>query len=126
MARTPTNAPDKVVAPEPETSTPQAPEAAPGSGNLSADAGEAGDQVGIPPAESEASADAASAGSDETALEDLSSKGGKTAEITIYPLRSYLDGQEVRRAGGAGYKSPKHDAVSLIAAGLATDKNPKA
>lgn len=47
-------------------------------------------------------------------------------EITIYPLRSYLDGSEVRRAGGKGYTSPKHDAVSLIAAGLATDKNPKA
>ncbi|KWV72169.1 hypothetical protein [Pseudomonas fluorescens] len=48
------------------------------------------------------------------------------SEITIYPLRSYLDDKEVRRAGGKGYKSPKHDAVSLIAAGLATDKNPKA
>jgi hypothetical protein len=47
-------------------------------------------------------------------------------EITVYPLRSYLDGNEVRRAGGKGYASPKHDAVSLIAAGLATDKNPKA
>jgi hypothetical protein len=51
---------------------------------------------------------------------------GDTAEVTIYPLRSYLDGKEVRRAGGKGYKSPKHDAVSLIAAGLATDKKPKA
>jgi hypothetical protein len=48
-----------------------------------------------------------------------------TGEITIYPLRSYLDGKEVRRAGGKGYKSPKHDAVSLIAAGLATDKKAK-
>ena len=47
-------------------------------------------------------------------------------ELTIYPLRSYLDGKEVRRAGSSGYKSPKHDAVSLIAAGLATDKKPKA
>lgn len=47
------------------------------------------------------------------------------AEIIIYPLRSYLDGPEIRRAGGEGYKSPKHDAVSLIAAGLATDTNPK-
>lgn len=47
-------------------------------------------------------------------------------EITIYPLRSYLDGKDIRRAGGKGYKSPKHDAVSLIAAGLATDKKPKA
>lgn len=46
-------------------------------------------------------------------------------EVTIYPLRSYLDGKEIRRAGGKGYKSPKHDAVSLIAAGLATDKKPK-
>ncbi|HKS13898.1 MAG TPA: hypothetical protein VJS90_12765 [Pseudomonas sp.] len=48
------------------------------------------------------------------------------AQITIYPIRSYLDGKEIRRAGGEGYKSPKHDAVSLIAAGLATDKDPKA
>lgn len=126
MARTSTNATDKVVAPEPSAGTPQAPEAASVADNLSADAGEAAGQVGIPPTEPKASTDAASAGSDETALEGLSSEGGKTAEITIYPLRSYLDGKEVRRAGGAGYKSPKHDAVSLIAAGLATDKNPKA
>lgn len=48
-----------------------------------------------------------------------------STEITIYPLRSYLDGKEIRRAGGKPYKSPKHDAVSLIAAGLATDKQPK-
>ncbi|TDV54473.1 hypothetical protein EC919_104209 [Pseudomonas graminis] len=47
-------------------------------------------------------------------------------EIMIYPVRSYLDGKEIRRAGGEGYKSPKHDAVSLVAAGLATDKKPKA
>lgn len=46
-------------------------------------------------------------------------------EIMIYPVRSYLDGKEIRRAGGKGYKSPKHDAVSLIAAGLATDKQLK-
>jgi hypothetical protein len=46
--------------------------------------------------------------------------------IMIFPLRSYLDGKEVRRRGGAGYLSPKHDAISLIAAGLATDKKPKA
>jgi hypothetical protein len=47
-------------------------------------------------------------------------------EVMIYPVRSYLDGKEIRRAGGKGYKSPKHDAVSLVAAGLATDKKPKA
>lgn len=46
-------------------------------------------------------------------------------EVMIYPVRSYLDGKEIRRAGGKGYKSPKHDAVSLVAAGLATDKKPK-
>lgn len=54
------------------------------------------------------------------------STSSDTSEVTIYPLRSYLDGKEIRRAGGEGYMSPKHDAVSLIAAGLATDKNPKA
>lgn len=45
--------------------------------------------------------------------------------ITLYPLRSYLDG-EVRRAGGDSYESPRHTALALIAAGLATDKDPKA
>lgn len=60
----------------------------------------------------------------EPSAESVSTEAAN-AEITIYPLRSYLDGKEVRRAGGKGYKSPKHDAVSLIAAGLATDKNPK-
>lgn len=46
--------------------------------------------------------------------------------ITIYPVRSYLDGKEIKRAGGEGYKSPKHEATQLIAKGLATDKKPKA
>ena len=50
----------------------------------------------------------------------------KDSCIIIYPLRSYLDGKEVKRAGGEGYKSPKHDANLLIAKGLATDTNPKA
>ena len=79
------------------------------------------------------SSDKASAGDKPTAslspdATASGSQGGDTGdngEITIYPLRSYLDGTDIRRAGGAGYKSPKHDAVSLIAAGLATDKNPK-
>lgn len=51
---------------------------------------------------------------------------GSGSKITIYPLRSYLDGKEIRRAGGKSYPSPKHDAVLLIAARLATDKDPKA
>ena len=45
--------------------------------------------------------------------------------LTIYPLRSYLDGKDIKRAGGEGYKSPKHDAVMLIAEGLATQTDPK-
>lgn len=60
------------------------------------------------------SADAASFGAD----------GEGSGEILIYPVRSYLDGKEIRQAGGQGYRSAKHDAVSLIAAGLATDKKP--
>jgi hypothetical protein len=46
--------------------------------------------------------------------------------LVIYPVRSYLDGKEIRQAGGAGYASPKHEALLLIAKGLATDTDPKA
>lgn len=45
--------------------------------------------------------------------------------LTLYPIRSYLDGKDIKRAGGEGYKSPKHDAVLLIAKGLATLTDPK-
>jgi hypothetical protein len=80
------------------------------------------------------SSDAATAASSTTALDasaateaqlqsDSVAEDGN--EVMIYPVRSYLDGKEIRRAGGKGYKSPKHDAVSLVAAGLATDKKPK-
>lgn len=55
----------------------------------------------------------------------LSAAPASDAAITIYPLRSYLDGKEIRQAGGQGYKSPRHEACLLIAKGLATDKNPK-
>ncbi|MGA9222781.1 MAG: hypothetical protein WBZ57_16460 [Pseudomonas graminis] len=67
--------------------------------------------------------DAAAAAGDQLQTEGAAEDGN---EIMIYPVRSYLDGKEIRRAGGEGYKSPKHDAVSLVAAGLATDKKPKA
>jgi hypothetical protein len=82
----------------------------------------------------QASSDAATAASstitgDTTAAAADQSQSDSVAEdsneIMIYPVRSYLDGKEIRRAGGKGYKSPKHDAVSLVAAGLATDKKPK-
>lgn len=46
--------------------------------------------------------------------------------MVIYPIRSYLDGKEIRQAGGAGYDSPKHEALLLIAKGLATETDPKA
>ena len=45
--------------------------------------------------------------------------------LTLYPLRSYLDGKDIKRAGGEGYQSPKHDAALLIAKGLATLTDPK-
>lgn len=67
--------------------------------------------------------DAAAAAGDQLQMDRAAEDSN---EIMIYPVRSYLDGKEIRRAGGEGYKSPKHDAVSLVAAGLATDKKPKA
>jgi hypothetical protein len=54
---------------------------------------------------------------------DAASSGN---QMVIYPVRSYLDGKEIRQAGGAGYASPKHEALLLIAKGLATDTDPKA
>ena len=80
------------------------------------------------------SSDTATAASSTTTLDASAATGGQlqpdsvaedSNEVMIYPLRSYLDGKEIRRAGGKGYKSPKHNAVSLIAAGLATEKAPK-
>lgn len=56
----------------------------------------------------------------------LKNSENESGEVTIYPLKSYLDGKEIRHAGGDGYKSPKHDAVQLIAAGLATETEPQA
>lgn len=47
-------------------------------------------------------------------------------QMVIYPIRSYLDGKEIRQAGGVGYASPKHEALLLIAKGLATDQKPGA
>lgn len=46
--------------------------------------------------------------------------------VEIYPLRSYQDAGEIKRRGGPGYSAPRRHAERLIAAGLATDKNPKA
>ncbi|MDU8357987.1 hypothetical protein [Pseudomonas syringae group sp. J309-1] len=85
----------------------------------------AGDQQGVTVLGSESQTDGSSDSgeSDVAAVVAVGDDEGNL--ITIYPLRSYLDGKEIRRAGGEGYKSAKHDAVSLIAAGLATDQKPK-
>lgn len=97
------------------TSTLQAGQQSADTSAAASDAASSG-TVTITTVENPSTTDQANAGAD---AED-------NGEITIYPLRSYLDGKDIRRAGGKGYKSPKHDAVSLIAAGLATDKKPKA
>ncbi len=86
----------------------------------------AGDQQGVTVLGLESQADGASGAGESDVAAVVSLGGGEGSLVTIYPLRSYLDGKEIRRAGGQGYKSAKHDAVSLIAAGLATDKEPKA
>lgn len=46
--------------------------------------------------------------------------------VEIYPLRSYQDDGEIKRRGGPSYSAPRRHAERLIAAGLATDKKPKA
>ena len=56
----------------------------------------------------------------------LDAEPSADSSVTLYPLRSYLDGKEIRRAGGTSYKSPKHEASLLIAKGLASDEDPKA
>lgn len=135
MARTNTTTTDKPVANEsatanqPGTQTSAVADspsstAAPADA-LTPDAGAASAQAETPAAVTHAATDATVATADAGTLEAELTGASTTAEVTIYPLRSYLDGKEVRRAGGEGYKSPKHDAVSLIAAGLATDKKPK-
>jgi len=131
MARTNTTTTDKPVANEPATAIQAAASAvSPSStvataGSLTSDAGAASAQAATPAGVTQVATDATAAIADAGTLEAELTEASTTAEVTIYPLRSYLDGKVVRRAGGDGYKSPKHDAVSLIAAGLATDKNPK-
>lgn len=85
----------------------------------------AGDQQGVTVLGSESQADGASDSGESDVAAVVALADAEGTLVTIYPLRSYLDGKEIRRAGGEGYKSAKHDAVSLIAAGLATDKKPK-
>lgn len=46
------------------------------------------------------------------------------SEVTIYPLRSYMDGGEIKRRGGPGYSVPKRHADALIAQRVASTKKP--
>ena len=136
MARTNANATDKPVATEPAAATQPVTQSAEVAGAslpasesaalVTTDADAAPAQAADQTAVVQTSTGATPAATDSSELESGEPEASTTAEVTIYPLRSYLDGAEVRRAGGSGYKSPKHDAVSLIAAGLATDKKPKA
>ena len=47
-----------------------------------------------------------------------------TSEVTIYPLRSYMDGGEIKRRGGPGYTAPKRHADALIAQRVASADKP--
>lgn len=129
MARNNSNATDKPEPADPKAVTEAVSQAAavPGAPVPPVTAVPAADADTVaPPAADQASPNTSAAVTDPDVLAVGDSVGSTAAEVTIYPLRSYLDGKEIRRAGGAGYKSAKHDAVSLMAAGLATDKNPKA
>ncbi len=46
------------------------------------------------------------------------------SEVTIYPLRSYMDAGEIKRRGGPGYAAPKRHADALIAQRVASIKKP--
>lgn len=52
--------------------------------------------------------------------------GLNPVEVDIFPLRTYQDAGELKRRGGPSYRAPRLHAKQLIAAGLATDKKPKA
>lgn len=46
------------------------------------------------------------------------------SEVTIYPLRSYMDAGEIKRRGGPGYTVPKRHADALIAQRVASTTKP--
>ena len=48
----------------------------------------------------------------------------QSSEVTVYPLRTYLDGKDMRRVGEP-YQVAKHEAAVLKAKKLATDEKPK-
>lgn len=48
-----------------------------------------------------------------------------TSEVTIYPLRSYMDGGEIKRRGGPGYTVARRHADVMVAQGLAATEKPR-
>lgn len=47
------------------------------------------------------------------------------SEVTVYPLRSYMDGGEIKKRGGPGYSVPKRHADALISHGVASANKPE-
>lgn len=47
------------------------------------------------------------------------------SEVTVHPLRSYMDGGEIKKRGGPGYSVPKRHADALIAQGVASANKPE-
>ncbi|MBA1200458.1 hypothetical protein G7009_01400 [Pseudomonas capeferrum] len=71
--------------------------------------------------------DGAFSPSDETSIPEAASPDDPNpVEVDVYPLRTYQDAGELKRRGGPAYSAPRLHAKQLIAAGLATDKKPKA
>lgn len=57
-------------------------------------------------------------------VEAVASSETNPAEVTIYPLRSYMDAGEIKRRGGPGYTVPKRHADALVAQRVASTTNP--
>ncbi len=57
-------------------------------------------------------------------VEAVASSETNHAEVTIYPLRSYMDAGEIKRRGGPGYTVPKRHADALVAQRVASTTNP--
>ncbi len=57
-------------------------------------------------------------------VEAVASSETNPSEVTIYPLRSYMDAGEIKRRGGPGYTVPKRHADALVAQRVASTTNP--
>jgi len=57
-------------------------------------------------------------------VEAVASSETNPSEVTIYPLRSYMDAGEIKRRGGPGYTVQKRHADALVAQRVASTTNP--